>query len=121
MADPAVAARLAAPAGPADAPLRVLPGGARTPPRPRPRLEVPSYDLKAALRLEHELGISHVLAQALVRRGAGDPDVARAFLEARESHPPQAFAGIAQAVELIHRHVEAGSRITVHGDYDVDG
>ena len=122
MADPAVAAPLAAPARTAaDAPLRVLPGGAGTPPKRRPRLEIPAYDLTSAVRLEHELGISHVLAQALVRRGAGDPDAARAFLEARERHPPEAFAGIAQAVELIRGHIESGSRVTVHGDYDVDG
>ncbi len=91
-------------------------------PSPRaPRLEIPPYDLAAALTLERELGISHVLAQVLVRRGFGDAPSARAFLHPRESYPPSAFAEIDRALELISAHVAAGSRITIHGDYDVDG
>jgi len=65
--------------------------------------------------------MSHVLAQALVRRGFADPSSAREFLDAREEHPPSAFVGIDRAVELIRRHIRSGSRITIHGDYDVDG
>ena len=86
-----------------------------------PRLDVAPYPFAAALRLRHELGVSHPLAQVLVRRGLGEPDRARAFLAAEERHPPAAFAGMAPAVELVLGHVRAGSRITVHGDYDVDG
>ena len=91
------------------------------PPPPAPRLEIPGYDLSAALRLERELGLSHVLAQVLVRRGISDPGVARAFLDPRDAHDPGEFAGIDRAVALIDRHIERGSRIVVHGDYDVDG
>jgi single-stranded-DNA-specific exonuclease len=94
------------------------PTGGRAEP---PRLELPGYDLAAALRLERELGLSHVLSQLLVRRGLSDPDAARAFLDPAELHDPRAFAGIERALELIERHIAAGSRITVHGDYDVDG
>ncbi len=89
--------------------------------RPTPRLEVPTYDFSAARLLERELRVSHVLAQVLVRRGMPDPAAARAFLEAQERHDPAAFQGIEQAVAMIRRHVDAGTRITVHGDYDVDG
>ena len=71
--------------------------------------------------MEHDLGISHVLAQILVRRGIGEPAAARSFLAADEEHDPGAFAGIEHAVALILSHVRAGSRIVVHGDYDVDG
>ncbi len=88
---------------------------------PTPRLEIPAYDLAAALTLERELGVSHVLAQVLVRRGLADPQAAREFLAPSERHEPAAFAGIDHALELIEQHVRAGSRITVHGDYDVDG
>ena len=84
-------------------------------------LEVPPYDLAAALELERELGVSHVLAQVLVRRGLSDVGAARAFLDPRESHEPSAFAGIERALATIERHIRAGSRIVVHGDYDVDG
>jgi single-stranded-DNA-specific exonuclease len=72
-------------------------------------------------RLERELGVSEPLAQVLVRRGLGEPARARAFLAADEEHPPTAFAGIEQAIEPILRHVDSGERITIHGDYDVDG
>jgi single-stranded-DNA-specific exonuclease len=67
------------------------------------------------------LGVSRTFAQVLVRRGLDDPEAARAFLDADEQHDPRAFAGMEDAVALILRHVAAGSRITVHGDYDVDG
>ena len=99
--------------------LRVLDG--ERPGPPRPRLEIPSYDLNAALALERELGISHVLAQILVRRELADPRSAADFLEAREEHPPSSFEGIERALDSIRCHIRLASRITVHGDYDVDG
>jgi single-stranded-DNA-specific exonuclease len=97
---------------------------AEAPPRPsppEPRLELPPYDMAAALALERTLGISHVLAQILIRRGLSESGPAREFLDPREEHPPSAFAGIERAVSAIERAVRAGERITVHGDYDVDG
>jgi single-stranded-DNA-specific exonuclease len=97
--------------------LRVVPA----PPPATPRLEIPAYDLEAALALRRELGISHVLAQVLVRRGMVDPVSARAFLTPREAHEPRAFAGIDRALAVIERHIEQRNRIVVHGDYDVDG
>ncbi len=84
-------------------------------------LRIPAYDLGAALALERELGVSHELSQILVRRGLGRPDAARAFLDAGEQHEPSAFEGIERALEAIERQIAAGGRITVHGDYDVDG
>jgi single-stranded-DNA-specific exonuclease len=77
--------------------------------------------MAAALALERELGVSHVLAQVLVRRGLGDPGAAREFLDPREAHDPAAFQGIERAVQVIARHIRSRTRITVHGDYDVDG
>ncbi len=87
----------------------------------RPRLRIPPYDLGAALALARELGIGHVLAQVLVRRGLGDPDQARQFLDAADAHDPSAFTGIGRAIAAIRRQLDAGGRIVVHGDYDVDG
>ena len=120
MADHALARRLA-PQPRARPNLRVLDGPAAAPARPEPTLRIPPYDLEAALRLERELGVSHVVAQILARRGLEDPDRARAFLEAGQQHPASAFDGIARAVDAIRCHIRVGSRITVHGDYDVDG
>ena len=88
---------------------------------PGARIELPPYDLPAALRLRHELGVSHALAQILVRRGYDEPAAVRAFLDPQERHDPGLFAGIERIVELIREHIGRGSRIVVHGDYDVDG
>ena len=99
--------------------LQAVPAPA--PRRPSPRLDVPPYDLLAALALERELGVSHVLSQVLVRRGWCDADSARAFLDANVRHDARAFGGIEDAIATITRHIASGNRITVHGDYDVDG
>jgi single-stranded-DNA-specific exonuclease len=71
--------------------------------------------------LRRALGVSGPLAQVLVRRGLADPKRAQAFLAAEEEHPPSAFAEIDVALAQIQAHIGAGTRITVHGDYDVDG
>jgi single-stranded-DNA-specific exonuclease len=86
-----------------------------------PRFEIPDCPEAEVERLERELGVSGPLAQVLVRRGLGAPEHARAFLAADEEHPPSAFDGIDAAVETIRAHVGRGERITIHGDYDVDG
>ena len=86
-----------------------------------PRLEIPACDVAATLALERELGVSDTLAQVLVRRGHDAPESARAFLDAADEHSPAAFAGIEAAVDLVLSHARARARITVHGDYDVDG
>jgi single-stranded-DNA-specific exonuclease len=88
---------------------------------PEARFELSGYDFAAALRLECELGLSHTLAQILVRRGLADPAAARAFLDADVRHPLSAFAGLTTAAEVVLDHIRAQHRITVHGDYDVDG
>ncbi len=85
------------------------------------RFEIRPYDFAAAQRLERELGLSHTVAQILTRRGLADPAAARAFLAADVRHPLDAFGGLREAAAIVLGHVERGSRITVHGDYDVDG
>jgi single-stranded-DNA-specific exonuclease len=67
------------------------------------------------------LGVSDPLAQVLVRRGMSEPAHARAFIAADEEHPYTAFAGIDAAIATLGEHVRAQTRITIHGDYDVDG
>jgi single-stranded-DNA-specific exonuclease len=86
-----------------------------------PRFEIAECEPAAVGRLRRELGVSGPVAQVLVRRGLAEPAAARAFIAADEEHPYTAFAGIEAAIEMLRRHVEARTRITVHGDYDVDG
>ena len=85
------------------------------------RLSITPYEFAAAARLAAELGCAHVVAQVLVRRGLGEPETARAFLAAADAHPLHEWPGLAPAAERIHGHIERSARITVHGDYDVDG
>jgi single-stranded-DNA-specific exonuclease len=73
-------------------------------------------------RLARELELSEVTASVLVRRGYGEPEDARRFLEARlPGHDPFLLGDMAVAVERLRATVAAGGRICVHGDYDVDG
>jgi single-stranded-DNA-specific exonuclease len=85
------------------------------------RLDIPPAPIERVRALERALGVSFAVAQVLVRRGLGEEAAARAWLAAAERHEPAGFAGIDGAVALVLRHVQARSRITVHGDYDVDG
>lgn len=79
------------------------------------------YDFADARALADELGLSRPVAVTLVRRGYRTPAEARAFLAADESHPPQAFQAMDEVAGLVWAAIEAGERITVHGDFDVDG
>ena len=79
------------------------------------------YDYQEARALSEELGLSEPVAVTLVRRGYRTPEAARAFLEADESHPPDAFRSMSQVVEVVLDATRQGRRITVHGDFDVDG
>jgi len=86
-----------------------------------PRFHIAPCPHADVLALQAALGCSGPLAQVLVRRGLAEPGAARAWLAAEDDHDPALFAGIGTAVALVLGHVAAGSRITVHGDYDVDG
>ncbi|MGA8364780.1 MAG: single-stranded-DNA-specific exonuclease RecJ [Solirubrobacteraceae bacterium] len=86
-----------------------------------PRFEIPECEPSAVERLRAELGVSAPVAQVLVRRGMAEPAHARAFIAADEEHPYTAFTGIDTAIAMLSEHVRAGTRITIHGDYDVDG
>ncbi len=88
---------------------------------PVARLEVAPAPVAQVLALQEALGCSHPFAQVLVRRGLGDPVRARAWLAAEERFDGEGFGGMDEAVTTVMRHVEAKSRIVVHGDYDVDG
>jgi single-stranded-DNA-specific exonuclease len=79
------------------------------------------YDYREARALMEGLELAEPVAVTLVRRGYRTVDDARAFLEAAEDHDPFEFDSMARVVARIKTAVEGGQRITVHGDYDVDG
>jgi single-stranded-DNA-specific exonuclease len=79
------------------------------------------YDFASADALTRELGLSRTAAAVLVRRGHDTPARARAFLDPQDRHDPAALGDMVDACRVILGHVQRGSRIVVHGDYDVDG
>ena len=82
---------------------------------------VEPYSYAEARALSDELGLSEPVAVTLVRRGYRTPEEARAFLAADESHSPFAFDSMELVVERVRAAIKANKRITVHGDFDVDG
>jgi single-stranded-DNA-specific exonuclease len=82
---------------------------------------VEPYSYAEARVLAEELGLSEPVAVTLVRRGYRTAEQARSFLAADESHSPSAFDGMEATVERVLAAVEAEGRITIHGDFDVDG
>jgi len=84
-------------------------------------IAVEPYSYADARALGDELGVSDPVAVTLVRRGYRTPEAARSFLAADESHPPSAFEGMDEVVARVRAAIGAGRRITVHGDFDVDG
>ena len=79
------------------------------------------YSYAEARALSEELGLSEPVAITLVRRGYRTPEAARAFLDADESHPARGSSSRWGVAEQVLAAIEAGKRITVHGDFDVDG
>src|SRR4051794_15430314 len=80
-----------------------------------------AFSVDAAESIAHQLGLSRVAAQVLARRGHDTPELARSFMRGADSHDPTLLNDAAEASRLILAHVGRGSRIVVHGDYDVDG
>src|SRR5919201_2580096 len=75
-----------------------------------------------ASALSAALGVSETTASVLVRRGYRDPEDARAFLAgALPGHDPRLLGATAEACASLRRAIDSGTRIVVHGDYDVDG
>lgn len=69
------------------------------------------------------LKCSHYFARILINRGFDTPEAARAFLDVEHTELPDPFlfCNMEAAVQRIGRAVQAQEKITVYGDYDVDG
>lgn len=80
-------------------------------------------DAHAAQVLARELGLHPVAAAILAGRGYTAPDQAERFLAARLTDLPDPFGmkGMPKAVERLVRALRQEEKITVYGDYDVDG
>ena len=77
----------------------------------------------ACERISTELGIGEILARLLFARGYTTPDAARSFLRLENEMlgDPFALKDMDPAVSRIAKAIENNEKITVYGDYDVDG
>lgn len=83
----------------------------------------PPYDEAVVRRLAGDLKKPVLIAQVLAARGFQNGEQANEFLSARlvDLHEPELLPGVPAATDRIVAAVEAGRRITIYGDYDVDG
>ncbi len=89
----------------------------------RRRWVVRPPDLEAAQALARELQIHPIVAQVLLNRGLATAESARQFLNPhfKDLHSPSLLPNIDAASQRIADAVRAGEKITLYGDYDVDG
>lgn len=74
-------------------------------------------------KIASELGVSELTAKVLCQRGIKDAQAAKNFLEpeAAPFHDPFLMLGMREAIDRIKKALDAGEKICVYGDYDVDG
>ncbi len=82
-----------------------------------------THDESQVRKLAQELNLSTLVAQVLVARGYTSSEDANEFLLARlvDLHEPSSLPGIEEAVDRITNAISQNRRITIYGDYDVDG
>ena len=80
-------------------------------------------DPPSALWLARRLGVSKLLASLLIHRNVTSPESAESFLSPRLGalRDPFLFKDMDRACELIADFIARRKRITIYGDYDVDG
>lgn len=85
---------------------------------------LPSPGNEATTRLlATELGVPEVVAGLLAARGFSTAEEAALFLDPRLASlsPPEKIPGIARAARRLIEAISSKERITLYGDYDVDG
>jgi single-stranded-DNA-specific exonuclease len=81
------------------------------------------FDAAVVRSLAGRLNVSPVLAQILAARGLETPEQATSFLDSKltELLDPETLPGVPQAADRVVAALAAGRRVTIYGDYDVDG
>lgn len=83
----------------------------------------PNHPADVVARVQAELGVNAVVAQALVARGLSSTEEIQRFLSPSidHFHDPHLLPDYDAAAKAILGAKERGELIYVHGDYDVDG
>ncbi len=81
------------------------------------------YDETRVRSFCQSLQISPLTAQVLIARGLDTPADGKKFLETKltDLHDPSLLPGINEAADRVVSAVRSGRKITIYGDYDVDG
>lgn len=87
------------------------------------RWSIAPHDRGVVSRISQEMRCSPLLAQVLASRGLNSAVQAKIFLESKmtDLHSPDLMPGIPEATDRIVQAIKAKRRITIYGDYDVDG
>ncbi len=82
-----------------------------------------SHDSGRVEALAGQMRCSTLVAQVLLSRNYSDAEQAKAFLVSKLSdlREPETLPGVSQAAEMIVQAMQEKRRITIYGDYDVDG
>lgn len=87
------------------------------------RWRFPNHDQALIGQLSAGLKVAPLLAAVMASRDVSSVETGAGFLEAKltDLHDPDRLPGVADAADRIVSAIRAGRRITVYGDYDVDG
>ena len=91
---------------------------------PQQRWQIFSPQPDLAEVLANVTGISPIIAQVLLNRGINTPEAAQVFLDPELENlpdPKQEFPDLITSIDRIEQAIKNGDRITICGDYDVDG
>ncbi|MFQ5965016.1 MAG: DHH family phosphoesterase [Candidatus Scalinduaceae bacterium] len=83
----------------------------------------PPLNKSLKTKIANSLRISPILSQVLINRGLSDIESAKAFLQSKLSSlsDPMQLPDIEKSSKRILEAIRKGEKITVYGDYDVDG
>jgi len=84
---------------------------------------IAAHDRAYVKDLSVRMKITGLVAQVLVARGHHEIESAEVYLAKKLTtmHDPETLPGVSQAADRIVDAVKSGRRITIYGDYDVDG
>ncbi len=87
------------------------------------RWTIQKHDREEVIKLANSLQVSPIVAALLITRGYENEESAHKFLNPSydDLHEPNLLKGMKDAMARILKAIDAGEKILIWGDYDVDG